>query len=73
MAMLPAAPTVALPVAMVISPVLRAWDIESIEGLSGEAEKAREEIMAFMTELDVQATRFVEQREARRARQAAKV
>jgi len=56
----------------VLAPVLRAWDIESIEGLSGEAEQAREEIMAFMVELDLQATRFVEQREARRARQAAK-
>ena len=57
----------------VLAPVLRAWNLEAIEGLNAEAEQAREEIFAFMADLDVQATRFVEQREARRARHAAKV
>ncbi len=56
----------------VLAPVLRAWGIEQLEGLGGEAEKAREEIMAFMAELDQQASRFVEQRDARRARHAAR-
>jgi len=56
----------------VLAPVLRAWGVETVEGLGGEAEKAREEIMEFMAALDVSASRFEEQREARRARHAAK-
>jgi acyl-[acyl-carrier-protein] desaturase len=56
----------------VLAPVLRAWGLEKIEGLTGEAEKAREEIFAFMAELDATATRFEEQRAARRARDAAR-
>ena len=56
----------------VLSPVLRAWRLWDIEGLGGEAEKARDQIAEFMADLDAQATRFEEQRAARRARQAAR-
>jgi acyl-[acyl-carrier-protein] desaturase len=41
-------------------------------GLDAEGEKAREELAAQMQELDTQATRFEEKREARRKRTEAK-
>jgi acyl-[acyl-carrier protein] desaturase len=56
----------------VLQPVLRQWNVWDRTGLDGEGEKAREELAALMSELDVQATRFEEKREARRLRQAAK-
>jgi acyl-[acyl-carrier-protein] desaturase len=56
----------------VLSPVLRAWKVWDLEGLSGEAEKARDQIAAFLQGLDAQATRFEEKREQWRARQAAR-
>jgi acyl-[acyl-carrier-protein] desaturase len=55
----------------VLIPVLRqvkAFDRQ----LSGDGEAAREELSAYLTELDTQAGRFVERREATRARQAAR-
>jgi acyl-[acyl-carrier-protein] desaturase len=47
----------------VVTPVLR--NIRALEttGLSAEGEKARDELVAFLTELDKQASRFVERRE----------
>ena len=55
----------------VLTPVLRqlrAFD----RSYSGDGEAAREELAAFMTGLDAQASRFVEKREANRARAAAR-
>ena len=54
----------------VLSPVLKFWDIFDIEGLSGEAEAAREKLAAFMGNLDVKAARFEEKRSAQQARLA---
>ncbi len=51
----------------VISPVLRFWKVFTRDDLGPEGEKAREELATFMTELDAQATRFVEKRDRRRA------
>ncbi|GAA2093350.1 acyl-ACP desaturase [Actinomadura alba] len=56
----------------VLSPVLRQWKIFELEGLSGDGEKAREELSEYLGELDTAATRFVERRAERRARQAAR-
>ena len=47
----------------VISPVLRFWKIFTREDFGPVGEQAREELAAFMTELDAQATRFVERRD----------
>lgn len=57
----------------VLMPVLRQWGVFELEGLSGAAEKAREELAAFLTGLDAAARKFEERREARRARQAARM
>ena len=51
----------------VISPVLRFWKVFTRDDLGPEGEKARDELAAFMSELDAQATRFVEKRDRRRA------
>ncbi|GAA3454372.1 acyl-ACP desaturase [Dactylosporangium matsuzakiense] len=51
----------------VLTPVLR--QVKALDRpVTGEGDKAREELVAFMTDLDAQATRFVERREAQRAR-----
>ncbi len=52
----------------VLQPVLRQWDVFGRTDLDGDGEKAREELAAHMAELDTQATRFEEKREARRKR-----
>ncbi|HET9517311.1 MAG TPA: acyl-ACP desaturase [Actinoplanes sp.] len=56
----------------VLQPVLRQWDVFNVTGLDADGEKAREEIAAHLSELDVAASRFEEKREARRARDAAR-
>jgi acyl-[acyl-carrier-protein] desaturase len=56
----------------VLAPVLRQWNVWDRTGLGPEGEKARERLAAHMRELDVQATRFEEKREARRLRQIQK-
>jgi acyl-[acyl-carrier-protein] desaturase len=56
----------------VLSPVLRQWKVFELDGLSGDGEKAREELSEYLEELDTAATRFVERRAERRARQAAR-
>jgi acyl-[acyl-carrier-protein] desaturase len=56
----------------VLNPVLRQWDVFDRSGLDAEGEKAREELATLMSDLDEQATRFEEKREARRRRQAAR-
>jgi acyl-[acyl-carrier-protein] desaturase len=52
----------------VLQPVLRQWNVWDRTGLDAEGEKAREELSAQMADLDNQASRFEEKREARRKR-----
>jgi acyl-[acyl-carrier-protein] desaturase len=47
----------------VIMPVLRHWRVFERDGLDPRAERARDELGAFMVELDARATRFVDKRE----------
>jgi acyl-[acyl-carrier-protein] desaturase len=54
----------------VLTPVLRMLRISDRVGLSGDGERARDELATFMAELDRQATRFTERRESIRARTA---
>ena len=56
----------------VLRPVLRQLRPFDREGLSAEGEQARDELSEFLRELDGAATRFVEKREAARARAAAR-
>ena len=52
----------------VVSPVLRFWKVFARDDLGPEGEQAREELAAFMTGLDEQATRFTEKRDRQRER-----
>jgi acyl-[acyl-carrier protein] desaturase len=52
----------------VLQPVLRQWNVFDRTGLDADGAKAQEELAAQMAELDVQASRFEEKREARRLR-----
>jgi acyl-[acyl-carrier-protein] desaturase len=54
----------------VVTPVLRNVRVLETEGLSGDGEKARDELVAFLSELDRMATRFTERRDAANARKA---
>ncbi len=54
----------------VVAPVLRQWKIFEMDGLGPDGEKAREELSAFLGGLDDAASKFVERRAERRARQA---
>jgi acyl-[acyl-carrier-protein] desaturase len=54
----------------VVAPVLKFWRVFDRTDLGGAGEKAREELATFMAGLDAQASRFVEQRERTRERQA---
>src|SRR3978361_1631145 len=56
----------------VVSPILKFWKVFDRSDLGAEGEQARTELAEFMTTLDAQSTRFVEQREKMRARQAAR-
>ncbi|MBF8189171.1 acyl-ACP desaturase [Nonomuraea sp. K274] len=56
----------------VLMPVLRQWAVFEKGGLDAEGEKAREELSAFLTKADATAARFVERREERRVRAAAR-
>jgi acyl-[acyl-carrier-protein] desaturase len=56
----------------VVSPILRKWRVFERTDLGAEGEKAREELAAFLSGLDAQATRFVESRDRARARAAAR-
>ncbi len=53
-------------------PVLRKWNVFDRTDLSGDGEKAREELGEFLEQLDAAATKFETRREERRARQAAR-
>jgi acyl-[acyl-carrier-protein] desaturase len=54
----------------VVIPVLRNLKIADTVGLTDDGEKAREELMTFMAELDRQATRFTERRDHMQAAKA---
>jgi len=47
----------------VLLPVLRNINVLEISGLTGEGEKARDELVVHLAELDRAATRFTERRE----------
>lgn len=54
----------------VLAPVLRFWKIFSRDDFGPDGERAREDLAAFLAELDTQAARFVEQRDRLRERKA---
>ncbi|MEP6599018.1 MAG: acyl-ACP desaturase [Actinomycetota bacterium] len=56
----------------VVTPILKFWRVYERTDLGPAGEQAREELAAFMTGLDAQASRFVEQREKSRARAASR-
>ena len=56
----------------VIQPILKFWRVFDRTDLGPVGEQAREELGIFLTGLDAQATRFVEQRDRLRARVAAR-
>ena len=56
----------------VVSPILRHWKIFELEGLDAEGEQIREELASFLADAEVTAARFVEKRDARLARLAAR-
>ena len=56
----------------VIMPILRFWKIFTREDLGPVGEQAREELAEFLVALDAQASKFIEQRDRLRARQAAR-
>jgi acyl-[acyl-carrier-protein] desaturase len=56
----------------VLMPVLRFCKVFEMQGLSGPAEKARTELSEFLAELDASAARFVEKRDALKARLSAR-
>ncbi|MFD0360827.1 acyl-ACP desaturase [Nocardia sp. GCM10030253] len=58
---------------VVVRPVLRAWNVFDRTDLSGDGERAREILAAYLDELEVKATRFEEQRDRAAARLAERV
>jgi acyl-[acyl-carrier-protein] desaturase len=54
----------------VLAPILKQTSIWELEGLSAEGEQARQQLSAFMADLDQRATTFEDKRAARQARQA---
>ncbi|MFI7124546.1 acyl-ACP desaturase [Nonomuraea sp. NPDC050153] len=56
----------------VLMPVLRQWSVFDKTGLDAEGEQAREQLSAFLARTETTAARFVERREERRARAAAR-
>ncbi|PZS14255.1 MAG: acyl-ACP desaturase [Pseudonocardiales bacterium] len=56
----------------VIMPVLRFWKVFTRDDLGPAGEQARTELSEFLVALDAQASRFIEQRDRLRARQAAR-
>jgi acyl-[acyl-carrier-protein] desaturase len=56
----------------VVSPVLRYWKVFEVEGLDAEGEQARAELADVMAELEKQALRFEDKRDALKARMAAR-
>ena len=56
----------------IVQPLLRQWGIWELEGLDADGEAAREQLAAAVAALDAEATRFVEKREERAAKIAAR-
>jgi acyl-[acyl-carrier-protein] desaturase len=56
----------------VVAPVLRYWKVFELEGLDAQGEDARRELADFMEELEKQALRFEDKRDALKARLAAR-
>lgn len=56
----------------VVMPVLRKWEVFEREDFGPEGEQARDELAALLADMDTQAARFEEKREALRARLAAR-
>ncbi|GAA4920819.1 acyl-[acyl-carrier-protein] desaturase [Nonomuraea thailandensis] len=56
----------------VLMPVLRQWSVFDKTDLDADGEKAREELSEFLAKADATAAKFVERREERRARAAAR-
>jgi acyl-[acyl-carrier-protein] desaturase len=56
----------------VVAPVLRFWKVFELEGLDAEGERAREELAAFMDDLETQAQRFEEKRDRLKERLVAR-
>ncbi|WP_018178013.1 acyl-ACP desaturase [Jongsikchunia kroppenstedtii] len=56
----------------VVMPVLRKWNIEDRNDFGAEGEQAREKLMAFLAQLEKDATKFEEMRDRSLAREAAK-
>ena len=56
----------------IVMPLIRQWRLFELEDLDEEGERARQELAAALAELDTQATRFVEQREAADAKREAR-
>ncbi|HET9999214.1 MAG TPA: acyl-ACP desaturase, partial [Nocardioides sp.] len=56
----------------IVMPLVRQWRLFELEGLDEEGERARQDLAAAIAELDEQATRFVEQRDAAEAKRAAR-
>ncbi|CAN5802979.1 acyl-ACP desaturase [soil metagenome] len=54
----------------VVMPVLRYWKVFDTEGLGEQGETARDELVAHLDKLDVQASRFEDRRDALQARMA---
>ncbi|CAN5392109.1 MAG: acyl-ACP desaturase [Nocardioidaceae bacterium] len=56
----------------VVMPVLRHWKVFDIETLSGDGQKARDELAELLSDLDAQAVRFEDKRDTLKARMAAR-
>ncbi len=56
----------------IVAPLLRQWGVYELEGLDEDGEKAREELVAAVTALDTEASRFVARREEMAAKKAAR-
>jgi acyl-[acyl-carrier-protein] desaturase len=56
----------------IVAPLLRQWGVWELEGLDGDGEAARDELAAAVKALDTEAAKFVEKREERAAKLAAR-
>ena len=56
----------------IVAPLLRQWGVWELEGLDAEGEAARDRLADAVKALDAEATRFVEKREERAAKLAAR-
>ena len=56
----------------IVAPLLRQWGVWELEGLDADGESARDELAAAVKALDAEASKFVEKREERAAKIAAR-